>query len=190
LGGGSSDAAAALVAANRAWKLNWNREQLGEVAAELGSDVPFFLAPRSGRGAMMSVCRGRGEIVQPLTAPAGLHFVVARPATGLSTPVVYARCRTGGSSGQAEQLALALRRGDQRTAMSFMFNRLESAAAEISPGVEELATQFRGIGALAHQLSGSGSARFGWFASRRAAQRAASLLRAKGVGQVWQAQAI
>ena len=64
LGGASSDAAAALVAANVAWQLDWPRERLAELAAELGSDVPFFLT----RGA--AVCRGRGERIESLP-PAG-----------------------------------------------------------------------------------------------------------------------
>ena len=62
LGGGSSDAAATLLAGNLAWKIDWPRERLIELAAELGSDVPFFL---SGGAA---ICRGRGELVESLAA--------------------------------------------------------------------------------------------------------------------------
>jgi 4-diphosphocytidyl-2-C-methyl-D-erythritol kinase len=58
LGGGSSDAAAALLAANAAWRVGWTRTRLMSLAAELGSDVPFFL----GEGA--AICRGRGELVE------------------------------------------------------------------------------------------------------------------------------
>ncbi len=65
LGGGSSDAAAALMAANVGWGLNWPRARLATLAAMLGSDVPFFL------GAGPAVCRGRGERIEAIGAAAG-----------------------------------------------------------------------------------------------------------------------
>ncbi len=64
LGGGSSDAAAALVAANEGWRLGRSPGELAAWAAELGSDVPFFLADSS------AVCRGRGEQVEPVEGSA------------------------------------------------------------------------------------------------------------------------
>jgi 4-diphosphocytidyl-2-C-methyl-D-erythritol kinase len=63
LGGGSSDAATTLVALNRLWALNWQSNQLAEVAAQLGSDVAFFLHGPS------SICTSRGEVVEPTPAP-------------------------------------------------------------------------------------------------------------------------
>src|SRR3954453_11766495 len=69
LGGGSSDAAAALRLANRAWNIHWEDDRLIEVAAELGSDIPFFLS----HGA--AVCRGRGERVDNLPPLPHLFFV-------------------------------------------------------------------------------------------------------------------
>ena len=68
LGGGSSDAAAALVAANVGWRLGRSREELAEWAAELGSDVPFFLAGGP------AICRGRGERVEPVAGLGALAF--------------------------------------------------------------------------------------------------------------------
>ena len=73
LGGGSSDAAAALLAANEAWGLGLARSGLAEVASSLGSDVPFFL---DGRPA---VCSGRGETITPVERTARLHAVVVTP---------------------------------------------------------------------------------------------------------------
>src|SRR5947208_2824198 len=82
LGGASSDAAAVLVAGNLAWDLNWPINRLARLAAELGSDVPFFLT----RGA--AVCRGRGEKIDTIRS-ALLHVVLVRPPVGLGTPQVY-----------------------------------------------------------------------------------------------------
>lgn len=84
LGGGSSDAAAALIAGNFLWGIRWPVERLMEVGATLGSDVPFFLS--GGR----AICRGRGELVTPLDPVSGVEVIVAQPPAGLSTPAVYA----------------------------------------------------------------------------------------------------
>ena len=83
LGGGSSDAAAALRLANRAWQINWSDDRLAELAAELGSDIPFFLS----HGA--AICRGRGERVERLPPLPPLYFVIVKPAEALGTGEVY-----------------------------------------------------------------------------------------------------
>ncbi|HET6882039.1 MAG TPA: 4-(cytidine 5'-diphospho)-2-C-methyl-D-erythritol kinase, partial [Pirellulales bacterium] len=72
LAGGSSDAAAALFAANRVWRLGLTLNELASLAAELGSDIPFFLYGGP------AVCRGRGEIIEPVAGLGALHFVVAK----------------------------------------------------------------------------------------------------------------
>lgn len=190
LGGGSSDAAAALLAANRAWGLHWPRGRLSELAAELGSDVPFFLTPRRGAGAMLAVCRGRGERVEPVRGPAGMHFVVARPAVGLSTPAVYANCQPAQNPRSVAALLEALRSGRIGRIRESMVNRLQQAAAGIHGVVEEMADSFASLGALAHQQSGSGSAYFGWFSHAQAAARAALRLRGRGIPHVWRVRTI
>ena len=190
LGGGSSDAAAALMAANRAWKLRWPIEQLQSLAAELGSDIPFFLSPPPGNSATIAVCRGRGEIVQPTTAPANMHFVVARPNFGLSTPRVYQHCTAAEQPKSAEEFLKSLRAGDRTAAAQQMTNRLQPAAACVEPEIDALAKRFNDSGAIAHQLSGSGSAYFGWFPNAASARRAAARLRGNDAIQAWYAHAI
>ncbi|MDH3719791.1 MAG: 4-(cytidine 5'-diphospho)-2-C-methyl-D-erythritol kinase, partial [Planctomycetota bacterium] len=96
LGGGSSDAAAVLVGANVCWQLGWSREQLMELAAELGSDVPFFLARTA------AICRGRGEQVRPIGPLGGWHIVIAQPDDRLSTADVYQRCELTGARRHVE----------------------------------------------------------------------------------------
>jgi 4-diphosphocytidyl-2-C-methyl-D-erythritol kinase len=85
LGGGSSNAATALVAFNELWQLGHTRESLAAVAAKLGSDVPFFLYGPS------SICRGRGEQVRPIPPPAPRHLVLILPTIHMSTPAIYRR---------------------------------------------------------------------------------------------------
>ena len=84
LGGGSSDAAMALAALNEFWGLRLTTDELQALAAELGSDVPFFLNGPS------AVVRGRGEEVTPFVHHTPCHLVLAKPSAGLSTPQVYA----------------------------------------------------------------------------------------------------
>jgi 4-diphosphocytidyl-2-C-methyl-D-erythritol kinase len=89
LAGGSADGAAALVALNAHWGLGLSRSRLIELAAELGSDVPFSVLGGNAIG------RGRGEALSPVpaaaTAPLVLDWVLITSAAGLSTPAVFAR---------------------------------------------------------------------------------------------------
>ena len=182
LGGGSSDAAAALVAANLCWNIGYSQQRLLELAAELGSDVPFFLR----RGAAM--CRGRGELLEPLHAPRGLHFVIVRPPEGLSTAEVYRRCRPaedGTDRRDSAALAAALHAGDLRRIAAGMFNRLQVAAEQMSPWVARLAAWFAELNLVGHQLTGSGSGYFGICRSARHARRAAARLSSRGAGSAF-----
>jgi len=182
LGGGSSDAAAALMAANEVWQLCRPRDELAGWAAELGSDVPFFLA-RSA-----AICRGRGERVSPAARLGALHFVVAYPSVGLSTATVYAACRPTTSPRSVGPLLDALRRGDWKRAGPSLWNRLQPAAETLSPWVARLRHEFSQLDCLGHGMSGSGTAYFGLCRHARQAQRNARRLRARGFDVVFAVQ--
>jgi 4-diphosphocytidyl-2-C-methyl-D-erythritol kinase len=83
LGGGSSDAAAALIGLNRFWNLGFSTGQLADLGGRLGSDVPFFFFGPS------SVCTGRGQIVQPIGRPRAKWAVLIFPDLAMPTPAVY-----------------------------------------------------------------------------------------------------
>ena len=85
LGGGSSDAAATVRGLDRLWEIGASEDELAEVCAVLGSDVPFFLRAALG-GNGTAIVEGRGEIVTPLPAQETLHMVVAAPPVHVSTP--------------------------------------------------------------------------------------------------------
>lgn len=176
LGGGSSDAAAALAAANIGWGLGWSREALAGVAAELGSDVPFFLA-----GAP-AVCRGRGERVEPVAVPGGLHFVLVRPPAGLSTAEVYRACRPANQPRSVAPLVAALECGSVAAVASNLFNRLQAAAETLSPWIRRLDEVFSRLDCLGHAMSGSGSAYYGLCFHASQARRIARRLRSLGMG--------
>ncbi len=177
LGGASSDAAAVLVAANIAWELDFSRERLAELAAELGSDIPFFL----GNGS--AICRGRGERIEEV-GPIHLHVVVVRPPVGLSTPQVYKHCRPAGTPGCVHALQSGLRRGNWQEIQSALVNRLEEPAAQLTPWIGRLRKEFENAGCIAQQMSGSGSSYFGICENARHARRVASRLRSKNLGIV------
>jgi len=179
LGGGSSDAAAALVAANRGWNLGWSRPALAELAAELGSDVPFFLADGP------AVCRGRGEHVEPVTGMGALHFVVVRPPAGLATAAVYAACRPASDPRPSSLMLDALSRGNLAGAGRLLVNRLQPAAESLSPWIRQLGNAMARLDVLGHQMSGSGTCYFGLCRHARQARRVARRLQATGVGTVF-----
>jgi 4-diphosphocytidyl-2-C-methyl-D-erythritol kinase len=176
LGGASSDAAAALVAANLGWNLDWPVERLAEVAAELGSDVPFFLT------AGYAICKGRGERIEPRTLPR-LHLAIVRPPAGLSTPGVYARCMPSGAAGGAATVAAALAKGNIAPAPPNVWkNDLQPAARSLSEWIDKSLAALDDAGAVKSQMSGSGSSCFGLCRSARHARRVANRLRARGIG--------
>jgi 4-diphosphocytidyl-2-C-methyl-D-erythritol kinase len=171
LGGGSSDAAAAIVAANFAWKLNWRNEQLAEVAAELGSDVPFFL----NRGA--AVCRGRGEKIEPTRGLGNLHLVLVRPPEGLSTAAVYRDCTPGEPPERVNPVIERLRRKGMAAIGPVAHNRLLEPARRLSPWIDRTLTALSAANCPAVGMSGSGTSCFAVCRTATHARQVAARLR-------------
>lgn len=179
LGGGSSDAAAALLAARRAWQIPWADSRLETIAAEIGSDVPFFL--RGGA----AVCRGRGERTESIGPTARFDLVVVAPPDGLTTADVYAACSPSTEPRPLGPLVDAVRRGRRRTLAASLFNGLEPAARTLSAWIGRLACELSRRDVEGHLMSGSGSAYFGICRSARHARRMAGQLRGRGLGSVF-----
>ncbi|MGQ9574564.1 MAG: 4-(cytidine 5'-diphospho)-2-C-methyl-D-erythritol kinase [Thermoguttaceae bacterium] len=176
LGGGSSDAAAALWAANTVWGLGRSQEELAKLGAQLGADVPLFFAHGP------AVCRGRGDRVEAVGQLGALWFVVVRPPVGLSTAAAYQACRPPAEPRSVQPLLEALRQGNLGVAGRLLLNRLEPAAESLSPWVRRLRQELARSDCLGHQLTGSGSCYFGLCRHARHARRVAQRLQAKGVG--------
>jgi 4-diphosphocytidyl-2-C-methyl-D-erythritol kinase len=187
MGGASSDAAAALTLANAAWGLNYPTERLANVAAELGSDVPFFFAGGP------AVCRGRGERVEPVACLPRLNLVVVKPPQGVSTADAFGELRAGAysssaacdSQGRLTSLMEQLQRGQLALAARKMVNRLQGAAARLCPWLERLRTNLERFPGLGWTMTGSGSAWFGVMRSAREARRIAGQLSSWNVGRVY-----
>lgn len=173
LGGASSNAATALLAMQQLTRAQLPCQTMHEIATELGSDVPFFLNGGT------AVCSGRGEQISPLTSVAGIQIVIVRPASGLSTPAVYARVQRDNHNPANEMLSPmldAVQAGESRKIGGAMSNRLQQPACELNPDIEQIRFEFDRLNCLGHQLSGSGSCYFGIFSSRRMATIAANQL--------------
>ena len=155
LGGGSSDAAAILMAASAAWGLDWPRERLAAIGSRIGSDIPWFFAGGP------AIATGRGERIEPVAGIPPLSAVIACPAVGLSTASVYKQCvPDAGHRGSAARLAEALRGGHAKVAQSLMHNTLEPPARQLCPDVGRLLDGMARAGAVQPMLTGSGSACF------------------------------
>lgn len=179
LGGGSGNAAAALWGLNLLWKLRLSSATLHGLAAELGSDVPFFLSSRSA-----ALCRGRGELMEPVDVPSGLSFVIARPHSGLATPAVFRHCVPSETPRPATPLVEALRGGSYRGLSRFLHNALQAPAERLNPELAALRSRFSRLPVIAHQMSGSGTAWFGLCRHLSEARSIAARLRAQGVPHV------
>jgi 4-diphosphocytidyl-2-C-methyl-D-erythritol kinase len=171
LGGGSSDAAATLVGLNRLWKLRLGRDELIRLAAELGSDVPFFLRRPA------AWCTGRGEVVTPWAIGRRLHLVLACPPFGMKTPDVYRRVsvpkRPVGSAAVMEAVAA----GDVEDVARHLHNRLQGPALALRPELNEWLDRLAATRPLGRLVSGSGSTVFALARDVADARRIATAVR-------------
>ncbi len=201
LGGGSSDAAAALLALNRLFGLGASRRELHRLAARIGMDAPFFLYGGA------AVCVGRGEQVFPLVSAPTLPLVLLLPDFAVSTPEAYeglqrrvaAPSRDRGAAPfpavtEPRLGAASIRRSSgplpearlqaPGVPARWLRNDLEDSSAipgiasDPSPGgaVRAMRRSLEQAGALASAMSGSGSAVFGVFPDDRSAEEAAGRL--------------
>ncbi|QDT67545.1 4-diphosphocytidyl-2-C-methyl-D-erythritol kinase [Planctomycetes bacterium MalM25] len=190
LGGGSSDAAAALIAGNRIWSLGWSIDRLSELGGQLGSDIPFFVRALAEPRQTMALATGRGEKITPQRLSARRQpVVVLKPETGLATAEVYQACRPG-DYGDSEgdrcgSLLTALASGNSNKLRGCLTNTLQAAALRVAPWLGAIEGAFERCGCAVHQLSGSGSAYFGVTRTMSEARRLAARLRAFRLGRVY-----
>ena len=158
LAGGSADAAAALVACDALWGTGFSREELAQIGAGIGSDVPFLVLGGTALGT------GRGEAVSPVLAPGhAWHWVIAIAEGGLSTPEVYReldRLRAAGSApppvGSPDEILAALRQRDPGVLAKALGNDLQPAALSLRPAIRATLDAGEAAGVLAGLVSGSG----------------------------------
>ncbi|MCK1821223.1 4-(cytidine 5'-diphospho)-2-C-methyl-D-erythritol kinase [Streptomyces sp. XM83C] len=156
MAGGSADGAAALVACDALWGIGASREELLEICAELGSDVPFSLVGGAALGT------GRGERLTPLEVGGAFHWVFAMAGRGLSTPAVFrefdrlAEGRDIPEPTASDDVLRALAKGDPDALAAAVTNDLQPAALSLFPELAETLAAGRAAGALTALVSGSG----------------------------------
>jgi 4-diphosphocytidyl-2-C-methyl-D-erythritol kinase len=152
MAGGSADAAAALLALNRLWAVELDRDELREMAGELGSDVPFYVLGGT------ALATGTGTATAQVLTRGTYHWVVGISERALSTPEVYtAYDRVGVSDGSEPDAVLqALRTGDAEALGAALHNDLEMAAFHLRPELEGARDAMLAAGALGAVVSGSG----------------------------------
>ncbi|MCU7726776.1 4-(cytidine 5'-diphospho)-2-C-methyl-D-erythritol kinase [Actinoplanes sp. KI2] len=183
LAGGSADAAAALIACDLLWGTGMSRDELAEVGATLGSDVPFLLHGGTALGT------GHGEAVSPILArPTTWHWVVALADGGLSTPEVYAKLDGLRESpfppkalAGADDLMAALRQRDPAVLGAALGNDLQPAAIALRPELTAVLEAGRAAGAVAGLVSGSGPTCVFLASDAAHAERLAADINAAGV---------
>jgi 4-diphosphocytidyl-2-C-methyl-D-erythritol kinase len=173
IGGGSSDAAAALKALAALWKAQLADADLAAIAAQLGADVPVCLAARA------SWLGGIGERVEPAPALPPAPLVLVNPGIGLPTATVF-KARRGPFSAPARFAAAP---ADAQALAALLGERKNDLAEAAIAAVPAIATVLERLaeaeGALLARMSGSGATCFGLFESEAGARSAAAALRAK-----------
>jgi 4-diphosphocytidyl-2-C-methyl-D-erythritol kinase len=172
LGGGSSNAATTLLVLNGLWKLHCPMTTLHRIAAQLGSDVPFFL---DGPTALAA---GRGEILSAVCPPPRLPGVLVNPGFGVSAGWAYAQFNGQSSATDLTMSSIlqALRQRDLTALADIMVNDLEPGVAMVYPAVRQAQEALRAAGALVTFMSGSGPTVAGLFPPTVDRQEAASSL--------------
>ncbi|MEU1037368.1 4-(cytidine 5'-diphospho)-2-C-methyl-D-erythritol kinase [Streptomyces sp. NPDC005907] len=180
MAGGSADAAGALVACDALWGTNASREELLDICAELGSDVPFSLVGGAALGT------GRGELLRPLEVGGSFHWVFAVADGGLSTPAVYAEFDrltshvTVPGPAVSQDLLDALAKGDPAALAAAVSNDLQPAALSLFPKLTDTLAAGRSAGSLAALVSGSGPTTAFLVRDAESAREVAGALRASG----------
>jgi len=155
LAGGSSNAAAALLGCRQLWQAPLSDAELQEIAASLGSDISFLLS-----GHRAAVCRGRGEIIQPITLNRRLHFVAVRPRRGNSTAAVFRATSMLGTILSSAPIVQNLTGVTDGSLDRLIVNRLTAAARKLNPEMDALMFRLEHVVKRPVFMSGSGSAVF------------------------------
>ena len=156
MGGGSSNAAATMLATNTFLKLNLTKEDFLEMAKPIGSDVPFFVESKPAR------CKGRGEELSPITIKNNYYVLIVKPEEGCSTKDVYEKfdLKPNYNAANIDNVIKALETGDDDLLEKSMGNSLQDVACELVPEIKSIIDMLKSKGLKKVMMTGSGSAVF------------------------------
>ncbi|MFC6490241.1 4-(cytidine 5'-diphospho)-2-C-methyl-D-erythritol kinase [Nitratireductor sp. GCM10026969] len=182
IGGGSSDAAAAIGLLKQYWRIDTTGEKLAQIALRLGADVPMCLVARP------LVARGIGETLEPVAGLPSLPALLVNPGIPLATPAVFAALVKRSNSPLPP-----FRGGDIAATVDWLEttrNDLEPAAIGLVPEIASVLETLRETGALLARMSGSGATCFGIFATDEDARAAAKAIASRRPAWFLQATSI
>ena len=190
LGGGSADAAAAIILGQLLWGASDQFDKARTIASEIGSDVNFFLEGHRN-GFWLARCTGKGETIEPLACADLLHFVIVHPPRGCGTREIFAALENEPIPILREiprKLLTNLEEGGVNNIGRGMFNRLESVAFRTTDWIERARKWIDRYDHHGQCMSGSGSARFCLCSTREQAEKIVSDLRTNGGMRAFYAQ--
>ncbi len=156
LGGGSSNAAAALKGVNQYLKLGCTDEELIDISKDLGADIPFFIKNKPMR------CQGIGEIMEPVQVKNNYFVIIVKPKDGCGTKAIYEISdKMDLVTGDVDKVIKALAEGDDETLANSIFNSLQEPAIKKVPEIANIISLLKENGLKIVQVTGSGSAVFG-----------------------------
>ncbi|EGQ0360432.1 TPA: 4-(cytidine 5'-diphospho)-2-C-methyl-D-erythritol kinase [Staphylococcus pseudintermedius] len=165
LAGGSSDAAATMRGMNRLFELNRSLDELSELSAAIGSDVPFCVYGTT------ALCKGRGEILEILPKTPSAWVIVAKPQAGLSTPEIYGGLDLSQPFPvHTDQCLKAIEENDYDALCKSLSNRLEPVSMQLQPEIAKIKTNMLNNGADGALMSGSGPTVYGFAQRERQAR--------------------
>ena len=174
MAGGSTDAAATMLAMNEIFELGQTKEQLMELAVGLGADIPFCIMGGT------ALAEGIGEKLTRLPAPPKAYLLIAKPPVMVSTKDVYERldAKEIESHPDIDGMIASLENASLTGITDRLGNVLETVTVELHPVIEEIKTFMKEQGAINALMSGSGPTVFGIFDSKEKANEAAKALKA------------
>jgi 4-diphosphocytidyl-2-C-methyl-D-erythritol kinase len=169
LGGGSSNAAVTLVALTYLWQIAANRNELFEIARNLGADVPFFLSGGTAHA------KGIGEGLSRLADAPETHLLVLKPAANIATSAAYTALNAPALTTSDSKIILSSSQAGTFSSgfdLNALHNDFEAVALQLEPEIERARAALLKTGAHTALLAGSGSAVFGVFENKDAQERA------------------
>ncbi|HUQ34608.1 MAG TPA: 4-(cytidine 5'-diphospho)-2-C-methyl-D-erythritol kinase [Pyrinomonadaceae bacterium] len=173
LGGGSSNAAVTLLGLTQLWGIKATREELTQLGASLGADVPFFLTGGTALGT------GLGTSVSPIRESVAEHLLIVKPGAKVSTAEAYHALNSPALTKADSDIILSISRADEQFTDSYpnaLHNDFEPVVFHLKPEIGRVKEALLSAGARSALLSGSGSSVFGVFDNAEARGRAIRLL--------------
>jgi 4-diphosphocytidyl-2-C-methyl-D-erythritol kinase len=182
LGGGSSNAAITLIGLAQLWETETSKQELTEIGAGLGADVPFFLTGGTALGT------GLGTEIMPIGEVVAPHLLIVKPTVKVSTVEAYKALNSPALTKANSDIILSISRADEQFRDSYpdaLHNDFEPVVFHLKPEIERAKDALLNLGARSALLAGSGSSVFGVFDKREAQERAVVTLKKESEWRVF-----